>query len=126
MRIDRIVKAVVGALEDIKARDIVVLNVVKLTSMFDRVIIATGDSTRQVKALADNVHGKLKALGVKVNGVEGAQSAEWILVDLGSVVVHVMLPAVRAHYNLEELWSARPSRKPSRRKAAAEADVAAE
>ncbi len=126
MRIDRIVKAVVAALEDIKARDIVVLNVVKLTSMFDRVIIATGDSTRQVKALADNVQVKLKALGVKVNGVEGAQNAEWILVDLGSVVVHVMLPAVRAHYNLEELWSARPSRKPSRRKAAAEADVAAE
>jgi ribosome-associated protein len=126
MRIDRIVKAVVGALEDIKARDIVVLNVVKLTSMFDRVIIATGDSTRQVKALADNVQVKLKALGIKVNGVEGAQSAEWILVDLGSVVVHVMLPAVRAHYNLEELWSARPPRKPSRRKAAAEADAAAE
>jgi ribosome-associated protein len=126
MRIDRIVKAVVAALEDIKARDIVVLNVVKLTSMFDRVIIATGDSTRQVKALADNVQVKLKALGVKVNGVEGAQNAEWILVDLGSVVVHVMLPAVRAHYNLEELWSARPARKPSRRKAAAEADAAAE
>ena len=126
MRIDRIVKAVVAALEDIKGRDIVVLNVVKLTSMFDRVIIATGDSTRQVKALADNVQVKLKALGVKVNGVEGAQNAEWILVDLGSVVVHVMLPAVRAHYNLEELWSARPSRKPSRRRAAAQADAAAE
>ena len=126
MRIDRIVKAVVAALEDIKARDIVVLNVVKLTSMFDRVIIATGDSTRQVKALADNVQVKLKALGVKVSGVEGAQSAEWILIDLGSVVVHVMLPAVRAHYNLEELWSARPPRKPSRRRAAAPADAAAE
>jgi ribosome-associated protein len=126
MRIDRTVKAVVAALEDIKARDIVVLNVVKLTSMFDRVIIATGDSTRQVKALADNVQVKLKALGAKVNGVEGAQNAEWILIDLGSVVVHIMLPAVRAHYNLEELWSARPPRKASRRRAVAQADAAAE
>ncbi len=125
MRIDRIVKAAVAALEDIKGRDIVVLNVVKLTSMFDRVIIATGDSTRQVKALADNVQVKLKALGAKVNGVEGAQNAEWILIDLGSVVVHVMLPAIRSHYNLEELWTARPARKTSRRRAAA-ADVQAE
>jgi len=127
MRIDRIVKAAVNALEDIKGRDIVVLNVVKLTSLFDRVIIATGDSTRQVKSLADNVQVKLKALGAKVNGVEGAQNAEWILIDLGSVVVHVMLPAIRAHYNLEELWSVRPARKTSRRRtASAAADVQAE
>lgn len=122
MRVDRIVKAVVDALEDIKGRDIVVLNVVKLTSLFDRVIIATGDSTRQVKALADNVQTKLKEKGVKVNGVEGAQAAEWILIDLGIVVVHVMLPTVRAHYNLEELWTARPARK-SRKKSVAEADA---
>jgi ribosome-associated protein len=126
MRIDRIVKAAVNALEDIKGRDIVVLNVVKLTSLFDRVIIATGDSTRQVKSLADNVQVKLKALGAKVNGVEGAQNAEWILIDLGSVVVHVMLPAIRAHYNLEELWTARPARKTSRRRTASVADIQAE
>lgn len=126
MRVDRIVKAAVAALEDIKARDIVVLNVVKLTSMFDRVIIATGDSTRQVKALADNVQVKLKAAGAKVHGVEGAQNAEWILIDLGAVVVHIMLPAVRAHYNLEELWSARPARKASRRRARSQADLPAE
>ena len=126
MRIDRIVKAAVAALEDIKARDIVVLNVVKLTALFDRVIIATGDSTRQVRSLADNVQTKLKALGAKVNGVEGAQNAEWILIDLGSVVVHVMLPAIRTHYNLEELWSARPARKASRRRATAAADVQTE
>jgi ribosome-associated protein len=111
MRIDRVVKAVVAALEDIKARDIVVLNVVKLSPLFDRMIIATGDSTRQVKALADNVQEKLKAAGAKVNGVEGAQSAEWILVDLGNVIVHVMLPTMRAHYNLEELWTVKPQRK---------------
>ena len=115
MRVDRIVKAAVAALEDIKARDIAVLNVVKLTSMFDRVIIATGDSTRQVKALADNVQLKLKAGGAKVNGIEGERAAEWILIDLGSVIVHVMLPAVRAHYNLEELWTVKPARRGSRR-----------
>jgi len=123
MRIDRVVKAAVAALEDIKGRDIVVLNVVKLTSMFDRVIIATGDSTRQVKALADNVQLKLRQLGAKVQGVEGAQSAEWILIDLGAVVVHVMLPAVRAHYNLEELWRARPARKSTRHRDPAEAEA---
>ena len=119
MRVDRIVKAAVAALEDIKARDIVVLNVVKLTAMFDRVIIATGDSTRQVKALADNVQVKLKAAGAKVHGIEGLQTAEWILIDLGSVVVHVMLPTVRAHYNLEDLWTARPASKTKRRASAA-------
>ena len=122
MRVDRIVKAAVAALEDIKGRDILVLNVVKLTSMFDRVIIATGDSTRQVKALADNVQVKLKEAGAKVQGVEGLQTAEWILIDLGTVIVHVMLPTVRAHYNLEELWTVRPARKP-RRPATAQSDV---
>lgn len=122
MRVDRVVKAVVEALEDIKGRDIVVLNVVKLTSLFDRVIVATGDSTRQVKAMADNVQAKLREKGAKVNGVEGAQAAEWILIDLGIVVVHVMLPTVRAHYNLEELWTARPARK-SRKQGDAEAQA---
>lgn len=111
MRVDRIVKTAVAALEDIKARDLAVLNVVKLTPMFDRVIIATGDSTRQVKALADHVQMKAKAAGAKVHGVEGERSAEWVLIDLGSVIVHVMLPAVRAHYNLEELWTAKPPRR---------------
>lgn len=124
MRVDRIVKGVVEALEDIKGRDIVVLNVVKLTSLFDRVIIATGDSTRQVKAMADNVQLKLKEKGARINGVEGLQTGEWVLIDLGTVVVHVMLPTVRAHYNLEELWTARPARK-SRKKDAAEAQAEA-
>lgn len=121
MRVDRIVKTAVAALEDIKARDLIVLNVVKLTTMFDRVIIATGDSTRQVKALADNVQLKLKDAGAKVYGVEGERSAEWVLIDLGTVIVHVMLPAVRAHYNLEELWTVKPARRPAARKRAAAA-----
>jgi ribosome-associated protein len=121
MRVDRIVKTAVAALEDIKARDLSVLNVVKLTPMFDRVIIATGDSTRQVKALADNVQVKLKQAGGKVYGVEGSRAAEWVLIDLGSVIVHVMLPAIRAHYNLEELWTVKPARRSAARKRAASA-----
>ena len=121
MRVDRIVKTAVTALEDIKARDLKVLNVVKLTPMFDRVIIATGDSTRQVKALADNVQLKSKEAGAKVYGVEGERSAEWVLIDLGTVIVHVMLPTVRAHYNLEELWTVKPARRATARKRVAAA-----
>jgi ribosome-associated protein len=98
------VKATVAALEEIKARDIVVLNVSKLTALFERMIIASADSTRQTKAIAGNVQERLKALGAKVYGVEGEQAGEWILVDLGDVVVHVMQPAVREYYNLEQLW----------------------
>src|SRR4051812_7348974 len=105
MRIDNLVKAAVAALEDIKGRDIVVLDVARLTTMFDRVIIVSGDTARQNKALARNVQDKLKALGATVHGVEGDDNGEWILVDLGDLVVHVMQPAIRQYYNLEELWS---------------------
>lgn len=106
---DRIAKAAVAALEDVKGRDIVVYNVRKLTALFDKVIIASGDSTRQNKALADNVQVKLKSMGVATSGIEGAASGEWILVDLGSVVVHIMQPAIRQYYNLEELWGGTPA-----------------
>ena len=105
MRIDKLVKAAVAALEDIKARDIVVLDVKRMTSLFDRIIIASADSSRQGKALSTHVQEKLKALGARVYGVEGEQAGEWILVDLGSVVVHIMQPAVRQYYKLEELWT---------------------
>lgn len=118
MRLDKLVKATVAALDDIKGRDIVVLDVRKLTSLFDRIVIASADSSRQAKAMSDNVQEKLKALGAKVYGVEGDQVGEWILVDLGAVVVHIMQPAVRQHYNLEELWA--PPR-PARRRAASAA-----
>ncbi|HTP94340.1 MAG TPA: ribosome silencing factor [Burkholderiales bacterium] len=121
MRLDRIVKAAVSALEDIKARDIVVLNVTKMTAMFDRVIIASADSTRQTKALASNVQEKLKALGATIHGVEGEQAGEWILVDLGSVVVHIMQPSVRQYYNLEELWGGSAAYAARRRAARAQA-----
>ena len=97
-------RAVVDALEDIKGRDIVVFNTERLSPFFERVVIASGDSTRQVKALADNVQEKLRKLGAKVHGVEGGDTAEWVLVDLGDVIVHVMHPTTRLTYNLEELW----------------------
>jgi ribosome-associated protein len=97
-------QAAVDALADIKGRDIVVYNTAALPTMFERVVIASGDSTRQVKALADSVQDKLSALGARVYGVEGASSSEWILVDFGDLVVHVMHPTVRSFYNLEEIW----------------------
>jgi len=108
MRLDKLVKAAVAALEDIKGRDILVLDVRKMTSMFDKVILASADSTRQTRALSNHLQGKLKALGARIHGVEGERAAEWILVDLGPVIVHIMLPAMRKHYNLEELWAPPP------------------
>ena len=103
-------RAVIDALEDIKGRDIVVYNTAAMPSMFERVVIASGDSTRQVKALADHVQAKLAALGARVYGVEGERNGEWILVDLGDVVVHIMHPAARSFYNLEEVWGGKPVR----------------
>lgn len=103
-------RAVVEALEDIKAKDIVVYNTARMPSMFERVVIASGDSNRQVKALADNVQDRIKALGSRVYGVEGEKNGEWVLVDLGDVVVHVMHPAVREFYNLEEVWGGKTVR----------------
>lgn len=97
-------RVVVAALEDIKGRDIVVFNVAKLSPIFERVVIASGESTRQVRALADNVARELKSIGARVYGIEGQGSAEWMLVDLGDIVVHVMHPTVRTYYNLEEIW----------------------
>jgi ribosome-associated protein len=110
MRLDKLVNATVSALEDIKARDIVVLDVKRMTSLFDKIIIASADSARQGKALSNNVQEKLKVLGARVHGVEGEQAGEWILVDLGRVVVHIMQPAIRRYYNLEELWTPRVRR----------------
>ena len=104
MDIRRKQRAVVEALEDVKGRDIVVFNVARQTAYFERVVIASGESNRQVNALAVNVRDRLKALGARIVGVEGRRNGEWVLVDLGDIVVHVMHPAVRSYYNLEELW----------------------
>jgi ribosome-associated protein len=105
MTLAKLVKTVVAALEEIKARDVEVLDVRKISTLFDRMIIASGDSTRQTKAIANNVAEKVKAGGGSVYGIEGEETGEWILVDLGDVLVHVMQSAARAHYNLEELWA---------------------
>ena len=106
MRLKHLQQTAVTALEDIKARDITVLDVRKLTSLYDTLIIASADSARQVKALAHHVRDKLKSAGATIVGVEGEEAGEWVLVDAGDVVVHVMQPAVRSYYNLEELWTA--------------------
>jgi ribosome-associated protein len=103
-------RAVVDALEDIKGHDIVVYNTAALPTMFERVVIASGDSNRQIRALADHVQEKLEALGAKVYGVEGAAASEWVLVDFGDLVVHVMHPTVRGFYNLEEIWGGKQVR----------------
>lgn len=111
MDIRKLQKIVVSALEDIKGKDIEIINTAKLTSMFDRLVIATGDSNRQVKALAQNVVVKVKEAGGEVISTEGEDGGEWVLVDIGDMVVHVMQPAVRAHYNLEELWQVTPTQR---------------
>jgi ribosome-associated protein len=108
MHVEAIKQAVVEALEEIKAVDITVLDVRQMTSLFDYMIIASAGSTRQTKALANNVQDKLRQTGARVLGVEGEQTGEWVLVDLGEIVVHVMQPAVRAYYNLEQLWGGTP------------------
>lgn len=95
---------VIDALEDIKARDIQLVNVMKITSVFDYIAIASGDSTRQTKALANNVIEKVKEAGYDIIGSEGEGTGEWVLVDCGDIVVHIMQPAVREYYKLEELW----------------------
>ena len=119
MRLSKLQKTAVNALEDIKARDIEVLDVRKQTSLCDSLVIASADSNRQVKALADHVRDRLKEAGATIVGVEGEESAEWILVDAGDIVVHIMQPAIRAYYNLEELWAPPPRiRRPKQASAA--------
>jgi len=101
-------KAIVAALEDVKALDIQVIDTSKLSPLFERMIVASAQSTRQTKALADSVEKKLKELDEIPLSTEGESSGEWILVDFGEVLVHIMQPAVRAYYNLEELWGVQP------------------
>ncbi|MFN4064218.1 ribosome silencing factor [Azoarcus communis] len=123
MNTPKLEKIVVAALEDIKARDIEVINTTKLTAQFDRIIVASGDSNRQTRSLARHVQDKVREAGGEVIGVEGEDTGDWVLVDLGDVVVHIMQPAIRSHYNLEELWATTPA---ARRKAAAAAHSAGE
>jgi len=104
MDIKKLQTAVVDALEDVKAQDIKIYDTTHLTSLFDRVAIASGTSNRQTKALAASVRDKVKAKGGHVVSVEGEDTGEWVLVDLGDMIVHIMQPAIRAYYRLEEIW----------------------
>lgn len=107
--IESIANTAINALEDIKAKDIVVLDTTSQTPLFSRLIVASGDSTRQVKALARNVAQSWKDAGIDVLSSEGMDSGEWVLIDASDVVVHVMLPAIRDYYDIETLWKARPT-----------------
>ena len=104
MELNQLVATAIEALEDVKARDIKFFNTEKLTDQFERVIIASGSSNRQTRALAYAVSSAVKEAGGEVLGIEGGDTGEWVLVDLGTVVVHVLQPNVRDYYNLEEIW----------------------
>lgn len=105
MKPEKLKDAIVEALEDVKARNVIALDVRKHTGMTDFMVIATGTSDRHVKALASNVQDELRKQDVRPIGLEGEDTREWVLVDFGDVVLHVMLPEARAFYDLERLWS---------------------
>ncbi|HSP59278.1 MAG TPA: ribosome silencing factor [Halomonas sp.] len=109
MHIDTLKTLAVNALEDLKAKDIVLLDVSRLTSVTDLMVIASGTSTRHVAALANNVVEKAKSAGQPPLGVEGENGSDWVLVDMGEIVLHVMLPETRQLYDLERLWADLPS-----------------
>ncbi len=105
MNSDKLTDLVVDALDDIKAQDIVKLDVRDMTTVTDYMIVASGTSSRHVQALVENVAEKAKAAGHRPLGIEGEDGGEWVLLDLQDALVHVMLPKVREFYNLEKLWS---------------------
>jgi len=110
MKLPALQRLVINVLEDVKAQDIQVFNTTHLTNLFDRVIIASGSSNRQTRALAASVAAKAREHDVPIVAYEGEDTGEWVLVDLGDVVVHCMQPAARAYYKLEDLWGGKPVR----------------
>ena len=109
MNSDALTDLVVDALDDVKAKDIVRLDVRDMTTVTDYMVVASGTSNRHVKALVDNVAEKAKKAGHRAIGIEGEEGGEWVLLDLQDTLVHVMLPKVREFYNLEKLWSISPT-----------------
>src|SRR4029450_11264126 len=110
MDIRKLQRAVVDGLEDVKGHNIVVLNTEHLSPLFERVIIASGTSNRQTKALAASVRDSVKSRGLPVMRTEGEDNGEWIIVDCGAAVAHIMQPAIRDYYHLEEIWGGKPVR----------------
>ena len=108
MNSEQLSELVLAALEDGKGKDIVRLDVRKMTTVTDYMVVASGTSNRHVSALAETVAEKSKAAGHRPSGIEGESGSEWVLLDLGDTLVHVMLPRVREFYNLEKLWSLSP------------------
>ena len=108
MDIRKLQRAIVDGLEDVKAQDIVVFNTEALSPLFERVIIASGTSNRQTKALAASVRETVKARGLQVLRTEGEDNGEWIIVDCGAAVAHIMQPSIRDYYHLEEIWGGKP------------------
>lgn len=107
MDIRKLQRIIVDALVDLKGKDIVVYNTEKLSDQFSRIVIATGTSGRHAAALAENVREDVKKAGGEIIGLEGRESGEWVLVDCGQAIVHVMQPQIREYYNLEEIWGSR-------------------
>ena len=108
MDIRKLQRAIVDGLEDVKAHDIRVFNTEHLSPLFERVIVASGTSNRQTKALASSVRETVKSRGLPILSVEGADNGEWIIVDCGAAVAHIMQPAIRDYYRLEEIWGDKP------------------
>ena len=102
--ISNIKKNVLSALEDIKAFDIVSIDIRKQASIADYIIIASANSSKQAKALADNIKDRMQKIDIPLIGIEGESGSEWVLVDLGDIIIHIMTPTSRVHFNLEELW----------------------
>jgi ribosome-associated protein len=110
MDIRKLQRAIVDGLEDVKAQNITVLNTEHLSALFERVIIASGTSNRQTKALAASVRDSVRSRGMPVLATEGEDNGEWIIVDCGAAVVHIMQPSIRDYYHLEEIWGGKPVR----------------
>jgi ribosome-associated protein len=110
MELRKLQRVIIDALEDVKAQDIRVYDTSKLSELFDRVIIVTGSSNRQTRSLAMSVKEEVNAKGGEVISIEGLETGEWVLVDCGDIVVHILQPMLRAYYQLEGMWGAKPVR----------------
>lgn len=108
MDIKTLQRAIIDGLEDVKGHEIKVFDTTHLTSLFDRVVIASGTSNRQTRSLASSVADKVREAGGRILSTEGGETGEWVLVDCGDAVVHILQPALRQYYNLEELWGGKP------------------